>query len=114
MVGERLLQCIQLAFLRESLDRLDGGAVGLDREHHAALEQHAVDDDGAGATVACVAAHVAARQVEVVAEEMDQQLARLDVALVRLSVDGDLDVHQLFPRASATARTATTCARWRR
>ena len=42
-----------------------------------------VEDHRAGAAVAGVAADVAARQVEVVAQEMDQELARLDVALVR-------------------------------
>src|SRR5204862_5871996 len=47
MIGERLLQRRQLAVLSESLDRLDRGAVRLDREQHAALREHAVVDDGA-------------------------------------------------------------------
>ena len=82
MVVEGLLERGQLAVGGEPLDRLDAGAVGLDREHHAALHEHAVDDDAAGAAVAGVAADVAAGQLEVVADEVDEQPARLDLALV--------------------------------
>ena len=52
----------------------------------------AVDVDGARAAVARVAADVRAGQAEVVAQEVDEQEARLDVGLVRLAVDGDRDV----------------------
>ena len=52
----------------------------------------AVDVDGAGAAVARVAADVGAGQPEVVAQEVDEQEARLDVRLVGLAVDGDRDV----------------------
>src|SRR5581483_1998292 len=66
----------------------------------------------ARAAVARVAADVAARQVEVVAEEVDKELARLDVARVRRAVDGDADVHR--DAASCAARVASTSARWSR
>src|SRR5215217_474026 len=105
-------------------------AVGLDGEQHAALQQRPVDDHRAGAAVTRVAADVAAGEVEVVAEEVDQQLARLDLALVGRAVDGDRDlprgrdsrrsglhVGQLLARwdaslAARTARTSARCARY--
>ena len=58
------------------------GAVGLDGEQHAALHRLAVEVDGAGAAVAGVAADVRPGQVEVVADEVDEQPARVDLALV--------------------------------
>ena len=120
MIRERLLQRRQLAVLRQALDRLDRRAVGLDREQHAALREHAVVDDGARAAVAGVAADVRAGQVEVVAQEVDEQAARLDVVLDLLAVDRDGDalardrLHQRRSLAATTARTASTSARCRR
>ena len=67
-------------------------AVGLDGEHRAGLGALAVDVDGAGAAVARVAADVRAGQPERVAQEVDEEEARLDVGLVGLPVDGDRDV----------------------
>ena len=91
MIGERLLEPVQLAVGGEPFDRLDLCAVGLDGEHHAALHEHAVEEDGAGAAVAGVAADVTAGQVEVVPDEVDEQAASLDLALVLLAVDLDGD-----------------------
>ena len=91
VVRECLLELRQLLAVGEPFDRLDARAVGLDGEQHAALDERAVDDHGARAAVARVAADVAAGQVEVVADEMDQQLARFHLALVRRAVDGDRD-----------------------
>src|SRR4029077_6524809 len=65
----------------------------------------------AGAAVAGVAADMASRQVEVVADEVDQQLPGLDLALVLDAVHGDRDVHQLRPAAWCAARIASTFAR---
>ena len=91
MVAERLLQRRQLAVAREPLDRLDRRAVGLDGEQHAALHRQPSTMDRAGAAVAGVAADVRPGQVEVVADEVDEQAARLDLALVALAVDLDRD-----------------------
>src|SRR4029078_13053045 len=111
MLVEGLLQRRQLLALAEPLDGLDARAVRLDGEEHAALDERAVEDHRAGAAVAGVATDVAAGEVEVVAEEMDEELARLDVALVRRPVDGDRDVHQRAA-ASSAARVASTSERW--
>jgi hypothetical protein len=77
----------------------------------------AVEEDGARPAVARVAADVRAGQVEVVAEEMDEQPPRLDVALVELAVhlDPELVLAHARARSSAcrTARTDSTSARCR-
>ena len=127
MVAERLLQRRQLVAVGEALDGLDRRAVGLDGEQHAALHELAVDDHRAGAAVAGVAADVAAGQVEVVAQEVDQQPARLDLALVGRAVDVDRDppaatrsprsIHvSSSPRSDASSPRGprATSARWRR
>ncbi len=92
VVAEGLLERRQLVALREPLDGLDARAVDLDGEQHAALHEPAVEDDAARAAVAGVAADVAAGQVEVVAEEVDEEAPRVDVALVEDAVDGDGDL----------------------
>src|SRR5438045_2819510 len=89
MVAEGLLQRRQLPVLAQALDRLDRGAVGLDGQQHAALHELPVHDHRARAAVARVAADVAAGQVEVVADEVDEQLARLDFAFVLDAVARD-------------------------
>src|SRR5262245_42850683 len=118
-VPEGLLQLVQLVAVGEAFDGLDGRAVGLHGEEHAALDQRAVDDHRAGAAVAGVAADVASGQVEIVAHEVDQQLARVDLPLVRRAVDrdrdrlGDLDHERSSAcRTARTARTAARCDRY--
>ncbi len=62
----------------------------------------AVEQDGARAAVARVAADVRAGQAEDVAEEVHEQQARLDVGLPDGAVDGDADVlrgHRQIPPA---------------
>ena len=73
----------------------DLAAVGLDGEHRAGLHRLAVEQDGAGAAVGGVAADVGAGQAQVLAQEVDQQQARLDLGLRGGAVDGDLNrVHR--------------------
>src|SRR5690349_19593495 len=127
MVGERLLQRRQLVALAEALDGLDRRPVGLDGEHHAALHERAVHDHRARAAVAGVAADMAPGEAQIVAQKMDQQAPRVDVALVPDTVDLDGHGHPLNDRGRAgfgaqrplsaawrTARAATTPARCRR
>ena len=89
LVPERLLERMEGGAVGHALDGPDLAAVGLDGEHRARLGALAVDVDGARAAVARVAADVGAGQPEVVAQEVDEQEARLDVGLVGLAVDGD-------------------------
>src|SRR5439155_11656803 len=113
LVRERSLERRQLPVRGEAFDGDDLRPVGLDGEEHAALHRASVHQDRAGAAVAGVAADVGAGQVEVVANEVDEQLARLDLALIALAVDSDRD-RVLAHTASRTARAASTSARWRR
>jgi hypothetical protein len=113
MFGEGPLQRRQLAVRRQTLDCRDLCAVGLDGEQHAALHGPSIQENRARAAVAGVAADVGAGQVEVVADEVDEELARLDLALVPLAVHGYRD-RVLAHAAFLTARAASTSARCRR
>ncbi len=76
----------------DPFDGGDMGAIGLDREAHAALDRHVVHVDGAGAAMAGVAADMGSGEIELLAKEMNEQEARLDVGFDRLAVDGEGDV----------------------
>ena len=84
---------MQVVAVAQPLDRRDLAAVGLDREHRAALHGHAVHVHRAGAAVGRVAADVSARQAERVAQEVDEQQPRLDLCLARLAVHGHRDTY---------------------
>ena len=64
---------------RQALDRGDLRAVGLHRQHGAGLDRLAVDMHDAGAALAGVAADMGAGQAQLLAQELDQQRARLDL-----------------------------------
>ena len=88
MVVERLLHGMELAVRGEPLDGRDLGPVDLDAEQGARLRGHAVDEDGACAARRGVAPDVRPRQPEPVAEDVDEQLARLELELVAGPVHG--------------------------
>src|ERR687888_802740 len=99
---EGLLQRMELAALREALDRRDLAAVGLDREHGAGLHRVPVEMDRAGAAERRVAADLRPGEAEVVAEEVDEQRPRLDLRLVPDAVDGERNrYHQASSQTSA-------------
>ena len=77
---------------RHPLDRRDVAAIGLDGEHRAGLDRLAVDVDGARAALAGVAADVGPGEVEVLADQLDQETSRLDIRLASLAVDRERDV----------------------
>jgi hypothetical protein len=79
LVPEAFLHRVQAAVRGKPLDGRDVGAVGLHREDGARLGAAAVDDHGAGAALARVAADVRAGEEQLLAEEVDQQQARLHV-----------------------------------
>ena len=74
-------------------------ALGLDGEDGAGLDRLAVDMDDAGAALAGVAADVGAGHAEILAQELNQQRARLDLAGDGLAVHGhgDGNGHYLLP-----------------
>ena len=106
MLTERLLQRVQPAVAHQPLDGGDLGAVRLHGEHQAGARGLAVDEDGAGAADAVLAADVGAGQLEILAQEVHQELARLAAALARRAVDGEVDVRHApsLARAGAPAR----------
>ncbi len=83
VVDEGLLQRMQLLAVGEPFDGADLPAVGLDREHQAGADRLAVEDDRAGAADAVLAADMRAGLAAVVADRVDQRLARLDADRMR-------------------------------
>ena len=86
---ERLLHRMQLAAPGEALDGRHLAPVGLHGEHGAGLDGLAVEQHGARAARRGVAADVRSLQAELVAQEVREQLARLDVGLAAVAVDDD-------------------------
>ena len=95
MLVEGLLERVELAVLGQAFDRLQLGAVGLDREHDAGARGLAVEQDRAGATNPVLAAHVRAGEPQVLAQEIDEELSRLAAAFVLHAVDLHPHGHQL-------------------
>ncbi len=110
-----LLQIGDLAAVADAFDGLDPGAVALHRQHQAAAHHHAVDAHGAGAADAVLAADMAAGEPSVVAQEIDQRLARIDALAHLLAVHREGDVVETFahPRTSANWRPRAATARRR-
>src|SRR5262249_15250543 len=93
-VPECLLERVQLAVVCEALDRRDLGAVGLHGENGAGLHRAAVEMNRASAARGGVAADLRPGEIQIVAEEIDEQRARLDLRLVPHAVDADGDGYQ--------------------
>src|SRR5678816_4731609 len=62
----------------EAFDGRDRRTVGHDGEHRAGFDRLSIDIDGAGAALRRVAADVGSGQTEIVAEKMNEKLARFD------------------------------------
>ena len=88
------------------------GAVRLQREHGAGLHRHAVDMHDAGAALAGVAADMGAGEPELLAQQLDQQRAALDLDRVLLAVhrQGHLR-HCAIPPWSSRGRSVVTAPR---
>jgi hypothetical protein len=83
LLGERLLDRMQLAAGLQSLDRAHLAAVGLHREHGAGLHRLPVEQHGADTAVRRIATDVRAREPQFLADEVHQQQARVDFGLLR-------------------------------
>ncbi len=91
MLAEALLQRGQVVIVGEPLDRHHLGAVGLHRQHQAGAHRGAVDDHGAGAAHAVLAAEVSSGEPQLVAQAIRQRHARLDLDFHLLAVDFKAD-----------------------
>ena len=91
IVAEGRLHRVQFVALGDAFDGGDVGAVGLARQHGAGFDRLAVDMDDAGAALAGVAADMGAGQVEIFAQEMDQERPVFDVDRDGLAVHRQFD-----------------------
>src|SRR5262249_27825458 len=87
VLEEFLLHGVQLVALGDALHRRDLAALGFGSEHQARADDLAVADYGAGAAIARAAAFLAARQVELVTQHVEQRLLRFAEELDGLAVD---------------------------
>ena len=87
MRDEGALQRMQRRAVRQPFDGADRLALRLHREHQAGAHRLAADDHRAGAADAVLAADVRAGQPAVLADRVDQRLARLDADGVVAAVD---------------------------
>ena len=71
---ESALQPVQPALRRQPFDRLDGPSLAPDRKHDTRGHGLIVDQHGAGATFAAIAAGLGPRQADDIAQILDQQL----------------------------------------
>jgi len=108
MLDERGLEGVEMLRIgREILHGPDPRPVRLDGEQRARLHGAPVEVDGAGAALRGVAADLRARQVEVVADDVDEQPPRLDVELDRAAIDGEPD-RDLVQAGTPTAATSSS------
>ena len=87
LIPEGFLDLVQLAVGGHPFDGQDLGAVGLDREHRAALDGLAVQLDGAGAAQRRLAADVRTGESDHLAQVMNQEKSRLYVVGIGSAVD---------------------------
>src|SRR4030095_5604584 len=106
VLAEGLLERRQRVADGEALDRLDRATAHLNGEQQARAHRRSIHDDRARAAYAVLAAQVGPRQLEIVAQEVGERLARLDRALVAPPVHGHLYRALVHACARATQRAS--------
>jgi hypothetical protein len=86
---------VQFAILRQPLHRHDFAPVDLRREDEAGVHRLAIEQDGACATRANLAAALRAQQAQLVAQQVKQRAVGRDTQLVRAAIDRSGD--KAFP-----------------
>src|ERR1700722_12860359 len=76
-VKKRLLQKLQAAVRGETLDRNNLCAIRLKHRYEAAIHEHPVDQNRAGATFAFTTAFLRSRQSKLVAKNIQETLHRV-------------------------------------
>ena len=87
LFGERGLQRMQLRALREPFDRRHVRQADLLRQHEAGEHLPAVDEDGARAALAELAAVLRPGEAQLLTKDLEQCVVRLGRDGVRLAVD---------------------------
>src|SRR5262245_52050972 len=99
VVPEGLLDRVECPMPGQPLDSENVCSVGLDGQHQTGPRRLAIDEDGARATDALLAAHADASKTNVLTEKIRKQLARRHCPLKGLPVDrqadGKLSRHRL-------------------
>jgi hypothetical protein len=90
----------------KSLDGLHFTPVGLHAQHQARIDRLAVDNHGARAAVADVAAFLRAGEPGLVAQHVEQAAVGLDRQLAHLAVDFQLQMHRCRARRVRTSTIA--------
>ncbi len=93
-----LLQRVQPIAARQTLDCDQRGAVGLDREHQAGSDGGPVAHDRAGAADPVLASDMRPRQPEILAQEIDQELAGRTASGMARAIDRQANIHVLRQR----------------
>ena len=86
LLFERLLDRMQLA-CADRLHRRQLPPIGLDRQHRAGLDRHAVEQNRAGAAMARITTDMGTGQAQPLPDEMDEQQPRLDLGTNLFAVD---------------------------
>jgi hypothetical protein len=97
IIAERRLHRVQLVALRNPLDGGDIGAVGLPDQYGAGFNRPPVDVDDTGAALAGVAADMGTGQIQMIAQEMDEEVLSSISAETALPLifSSTLDIPQL-------------------
>ena len=77
-----------LPLCREALDRGDLRAIVHDGKGQARIDAPPVDENGAGAALALIAAFLCPGQVEMLAQQIKQRRARIEHQCMKSAVDG--------------------------
>src|SRR5262249_6030123 len=96
----------------EALDGDDLVPAGLDREHEAGADEHAVEEHRARPTLALLARVLRSGQLEPLAQREEKALPGPDLGLEAVAVDCELDSHAARHRSSARrVRMRSACRR---
>src|SRR6266516_1949558 len=110
LLVERFLDGVHRPVCGQAFDRCDFVAVYLDAEQRAGLHRLAVQQHRAGAATGRVTADVRTGQAEPLAQDVNEQLARLELEDVLHPVDRDRDLtHGKLLSARESEREHTPC-----
>ena len=114
---EALLQRMELSILEKSFDGKELGSVSLHGKHRARLDRLSVENDGASAAIAGIAADVRAGEPQHLPDEMNQEQPGFDIGLSLTAIDLDVNrlllCHRLPPIAANLYLLAGTLTRAR-
>src|SRR5438270_3200488 len=107
-VSERLLKWVQPVVGREAFDGHDIASAAVDAEHQARQHRLAIEEHRARAALSEFAAVLGACEIQILAQDLEQRLVRIERDLGRLAVDGEryLRLHAVRRSSFGVRRTA--------